>query len=212
MHGNLWEWVQDFYDVYPVDPQVDPTGPATGAFSCRRGGGFANHDPKDLRSTRRGGSAPYNCGWCLGARLAKDYDGRASHRAHDPAATGTREGRGRSNLFSMDTAILTAVSWDEAERGQGTQAIALFQNVPNPFNSSTEIEFQLPETGYVCLTVHDLLGQSVRILENAVLSVGQHATQWHGRDAEGRQVSSGVYIARLEAAGQVTTVELALIR
>jgi len=212
MHGNLWEWVQDFYGVYPVGSQVDPTGPTTGAFNSRRGGGFANPDSKDLTASRRGGSAPYNCGWCLGARLAKDYDGRASHRASGSVAMGTREGRGRSNLFSMGMAIPTGVSEAGVRGGDGTPAMALHHGVPNPFNSSTEIAFQLPETRHARLTVHDLLGQPVCVLEDAVLAVGRHTVQWHGRDAEGRPVSSGAYLARLESAGQATAVKLVLIR
>jgi formylglycine-generating enzyme required for sulfatase activity len=38
MHGNIWEWVQDLYEPYTSEPQVDPKGAATGEHHVIRGG------------------------------------------------------------------------------------------------------------------------------------------------------------------------------
>lgn len=40
MHGNVWEWVNDWYAIYPSTPQTDPTGPATGVNGILRGGSW----------------------------------------------------------------------------------------------------------------------------------------------------------------------------
>ena len=38
MHGNVWQWCQDWIDAYPREPAVDPTGPDSGTERCLRGG------------------------------------------------------------------------------------------------------------------------------------------------------------------------------
>ncbi|MAF27173.1 MAG: hypothetical protein CME07_04840 [Gemmatimonadetes bacterium] len=78
---------------------------------------------------------------------------------------------------------------------------ALSPPVPNPFRVGATIRFALPRSVPVVLSVHDVAGRRVRILEDTALPAGRHARLWDGRDDSGRRVSQGVYFVRLFAGG-----------
>lgn len=71
----------------------------------------------------------------------------------------------------------------------------LSQNYPNPFNPTTTIDFMLPSTSLVTLTVYNILGQEVRVLaDRQMMDAG-----WQEVEFDGNSLSSGVYFYRLSA-------------
>jgi hypothetical protein len=70
---------------------------------------------------------------------------------------------------------------------------------PNPFNPSTTISYDLPSDALVSIVIYDALGQEVRRLESKQVVAGRYTIQWDARDNQNRNVSSGVYIAKIEA-------------
>ncbi len=92
------------------------------------------------------------------------------------------------------------------------QALHLEQNAPNPFNPRTTIRFELPGAGVARLAVYDVAGRLVRTLVDESLPSGRHEAVWDGRDATGRDVASGSYLARLQFDGRVETVRMGLVR
>lgn len=87
-------------------------------------------------------------------------------------------------------------------RSHGSQIPADFnlqQNYPNPFNPSTTIAFELPQESTVSLTVFNSAGQKVKSLVNTILPAGIHQSLWDGTDESGIPVSSGMYLYRVSA-------------
>jgi len=86
------------------------------------------------------------------------------------------------------------------EDGESIDSPRLYGNYPNPFNPSTTIRFDIPVKGNVELSVYNLKGQKVKVLQKGELNAGQHNIVWNGADETGKTVPSGVYLYRLKTA------------
>ncbi len=72
MHGNVWEWVEDWhsYTYYSESPPADPSGPPAGSMRVLRGGGF-NNSPSTCRASVRFEQVPDARLFNLGFRPAR---------------------------------------------------------------------------------------------------------------------------------------------
>jgi endoglucanase len=84
---------------------------------------------------------------------------------------------------------------------------ALHQNYPNPFNPSTTIQFELPKSNDVRLSVFDLLGRELSVLVNERRDAGVYEVKFGAPE-----LSSGVYLYRLQAGDFVQSRKLLLLR
>lgn len=89
---------------------------------------------------------------------------------------------------------------------------ALLGAVPNPFNPSTKLSFEMAAAGHARLKVYDTAGRLVVTLVDGHHDAGNHHVIWEGRDAAGRMASAGVYLYRLEAGGYVETRRMTLVK
>ena len=90
--------------------------------------------------------------------------------------------------------------------------VALAQNHPNPFNPITTIEFTLPLSQTVRLSVYDTGGRRVTTLVDGRRPEGLNQVSWDGRDSGGRAVSSGVYFYRLQSDDVTLTRKMILLK
>ena len=89
-----------------------------------------------------------------------------------------------------------AIGLDQAGSEIGTEIpseYALNGNYPNPFNPVTNISFNLPERAHVKITVYNVVGQVVKVLQNGYMNAGKASVVWNANN-----VASGVYIYRME--------------
>jgi hypothetical protein len=84
-----------------------------------------------------------------------------------------------------------------ATKSYSTQAI-LRDPYPNPFNSSTMFEYEIPSQMRVSVRIYDVLGRMVRVLEEGLKQPGVHHARWDLASDNGRELSSGVYFVLFE--------------
>jgi len=103
--------------------------------------------------------------------------------------------------FTLDQSLTNLPHHGDEHANLPTQ-IQLLTNYPNPFNPVTHIQFAVPATQHVRLSIYNILGKRIKILVNDVLPAGWHKVQWDASDENGRQISSGIYFYALEVAEQ----------
>jgi hypothetical protein len=85
-------------------------------------------------------------------------------------------------------------------------------NSPNPFNTSTRINYTLPKDGSALLSIYNIKGQLVRILVRADLKAGNHQLIWDGTDSRHQQVADGMYFCRLQSQGKYYIRKMLILR
>ncbi len=102
---------------------------------------------------------------------------------------------------------------DRPSADQVAETFALHQNIPNPFNPTTTIRFDVPpDGGAVTLRVFDVGGRLVRTLVDGMESPGQKSVMWNGRNENGHPVATGTYFYRLTGPGFVETRKMVILK
>jgi hypothetical protein len=97
--------------------------------------------------------------------------------------------------------------------GGAPAVFALRQNLPNPFNPTTTIVFDVPfDAGHVRLAIYDVAGRLVRTLVDGDLGPGHKTVVWNGRNQRGQMSASGVYFYRLTGNGFSATKKMVLLK
>ncbi len=102
---------------------------------------------------------------------------------------------------------------DDGEEGEAVVLrTAMEAPYPNPFNPVTRLKFTLAVASRVELDIYNIRGRHVRRLAGQVFSAGEHVVVWRGKNDRDREVSSGLYIARLRAGSFVQSHRLMMVR
>jgi hypothetical protein len=90
--------------------------------------------------------------------------------------------------------------------------VAWREPFPNPARATTHLHLDLPRSAHVRVSVHDLLGRSVRTLSDGMLEAGPHEWDWRGADDAGSRVPPGLYHVRALVDGVASTRSVVWIR
>ncbi|MDP4268230.1 MAG: T9SS type A sorting domain-containing protein [Bacteroidota bacterium] len=118
---------------------------------------------------------------------------------------------GDLNWFpSQKAQWLTDVKVDKGAKVPTT--FSLSNAYPNPFNPTTNIQFNIAKSENVKLVVFNILGQQVKTLMNGELKAGSYTATWNGKDEFGNSVASGIYFYRLESQSFNATKKMILMK
>ena len=168
-----------FDDPTLPDMSLACISPADSLLWMKRYGGPANEYGEDMKLTRDGGCIIVGRTASFGANVWDFYAVRTGPVEEPSAAT---EAPTPPSSFSLS-------------------------NFPNPFNSSTEISYEISRAGKLRLSVFDLLGREVAVLEDGRMAAGSHRDRFDGKD-----LASGVYIYRLQTAEGARAGKMVLLK
>jgi hypothetical protein len=116
----------------------------------------------------------------------------------------------RGHLYS-EIFLANRLTGIESERADLPTTTAVL-SYPNPFNSTTQIEFALKARDNVQLDVYDISGKLTKTVLRETRDAGRHAVQWDGITENALPAASGVYLCRLHVGREIRTLRLLLIR
>lgn len=140
-----------------------------------------------------------------GASCIKTFD--ADNDGDTDIITASNNTNNRIISWWENDLITTEIYASDDLESSTPYAYFLRSNYPNPFNSSTTIEYGMPEAGPVVIEIYDLLGRKVKTLVDEEQAAGTYQVVWDARDR-----SSGVYFYRITSGEFTETRRMVLLK
>ena len=124
---------------------------------------------------------------------------------------------GNTGTISGAAWVLSGITSTEDEEELIPKMFLLTQNFPNPFNPSTTIQYAIPNRSCVTLKVYDVIGNEVVTLVNEEKPAGTFEVEFSAKggsafDGDESQLSSGMYLYRLQAGDFIETKKMILLK
>ena len=113
-------------------------------------------------------------------------------------------------IISLEHAQTSGVSRESGS--EKPEKELLLHNYPNPFNPVTNIEYYLSVASAVKLTIFDLHGREVKVLDNQTHPAGKYFQRWDGQARNGQPAGAGLYLVRLETSEQSAIRKILLLQ
>ena len=105
-----------------------------------------------------------------------------------------------------------AVSIVDSESSVSPVQYHLYENYPNPFNPLTTISYDLPEDGFVNITIYDITGRPVKELIGSIQKSGFKTFKWDATNNMGQPVSAGLYFYTIQTRNFRDTKKMVLLK
>ena len=115
-----------------------------------------------------------------------------------------------ANVLKFDSSA--SVIQEETLRILSSHSFYLNIACPNPFNSVTKIEYQIPQDSWVSLNIYDVTGRLVKTLLDGKENYGHRSIYWDGRDNCGKLLPDGIYLCQMRAGEYQATKKVIVLR
>jgi len=82
------------------------------------------------------------------------------------------------------------------------EKLTFISSFPNPFSSTTSIQYFLNKPGFVNLDIYSITGQKIKTLVNGWQNYGQQNVEWNATNFRGQKVTPGIYFYKLRSGNQ----------
>jgi len=116
-----------------------------------------------------------------------------------------------SNRWFIIRSATTGIA-EEPAVPEEARFVSSVRAYPNPMRGTTTLSFTLPQPQDVRLAVYDISGRLVAKIDDGHREAGLQEITWDGRDANGAEVASGIYLCRLDAGEHHATRKVTVLR
>lgn len=95
---------------------------------------------------------------------------------------------------------------------QNYNRIELHQNYPNPFSSTTNIQYKVPENCHVKISIYDIPGRLIKTLVDKYVASNENTVSWNGKNYSGIDVPGGIYFYTLETKNSILSNRMYLLK
>lgn len=112
-------------------------------------------------------------------------------------------------MLNPDPSIL---EFDNSDYGADDRNQFIISNFPNPFNDRTNINFKISAPNFVRIMIYNIMGGEIKTLVNEWKPMGSYQISWDGKDANGINLPSGLYILQIQSSEANQTKKIILMK